>query len=76
MGVSEYPLFDITIFYKLVLLHHVGQLLGHRPMIPQQVDEHELFRDKWHLGLAELCSYELLEPAACMVKLYGDLFRK
>ena len=31
---------------------------------------------KWHLGLAELCSYELLEPAACMVKLYGDFFRK
>ena len=46
----------------LVLLHHVGQLLlGHRPMIPQQVDEHELFRGKWHLGLAEL---------------YGDFFRK
>jgi hypothetical protein len=30
-------------------------------MIPQQVDEHELFRGKWHLGLAEL---------------YGDFFRK
>jgi hypothetical protein len=61
----------------LVLLHHVGQLLlGHRSMIPQQVDEHELFRGKWHLGLAELCCYELLEPEACMVKVYGDFFRK
>ena len=64
-------------FLTVVLLHHVGQLLlGHRPMIPQQVDEHELFRGKWHLGLAELCCYELLEPEACMVKVYGDFFRK
>jgi hypothetical protein len=43
-------------------------------MIPQQVDEHELFRSEGNLCLAELCCYELLEPAARMVELYGYFF--
>lgn len=49
----------------LILLHQVGQLLlGHGPMIPQQVDEHELLRGEGNLGLHVfgLLKILLLEP--------------
>ena len=60
----------------LVLLHLVGKLLlGHFALIPQQVDQHELFRGQRHVHLTEFACNELFESAACEIQFDCDFFR-